>query len=151
MKSLCFFIGCCIFSIATAQTEVPKYDAALAQKLGADDYGMKTYVLVILQTGSKDETDAEKRKRLFEGHQNNIRKLAEAGKLVVAGPFMQNQLNYRGLFILNTSSLDEAKLMLQDDPTISEGIFEVTLLPWYGSAALGEYLPFHSQIEKIKP
>ncbi len=34
-----------------AQTANPNYDEALAKKLGADDYGMKQYVLVILKTG----------------------------------------------------------------------------------------------------
>ena len=34
-----------------AQTTNPNYDEALAKKLGADDYGMKKYVLVILKTG----------------------------------------------------------------------------------------------------
>lgn len=29
----------------------PVYDAALAEKLGADAYGMKSYVLVMLKTG----------------------------------------------------------------------------------------------------
>lgn len=31
----------------SAQTANPNYDEALAKKLGADDYGMKQYVLVI--------------------------------------------------------------------------------------------------------
>lgn len=32
----------------------PKYDADLAKKLGADPYGMKNYVFVILKTGPAD-------------------------------------------------------------------------------------------------
>lgn len=38
-----------------AQQKNPIYDSVLAAKLGADDYGMKKYVLVILQTGKKEE------------------------------------------------------------------------------------------------
>ena len=35
-------------------SEAPTYDAALAAKLGGDEYGMKKYVLAILKTGPKD-------------------------------------------------------------------------------------------------
>lgn len=35
----------------------PNYDAALARKLGADDYGMKRYILVILRTGPSVTTE----------------------------------------------------------------------------------------------
>ena len=36
---------------APAQTAKPAFDAELAKKTGADDYGMRSYVLVILRTG----------------------------------------------------------------------------------------------------
>ncbi|HBK41165.1 MAG TPA: hypothetical protein DDZ57_06280, partial [Porphyromonadaceae bacterium] len=35
----------------------PAYDADLAEKLGADAYGMKNFVLVILKTGSNVTDD----------------------------------------------------------------------------------------------
>jgi hypothetical protein len=34
-----------------AQSKNPQYDAQLAQKLGADEYGMKIYVMAFLKTG----------------------------------------------------------------------------------------------------
>jgi len=40
------------FAAAHAQSDNPKFDQALATKLGADDYGMKMYVLVMLKTGT---------------------------------------------------------------------------------------------------
>ncbi len=57
-----------------AKTEVaPTYDAALAQKLGGDDYGMKKYVLVLLKTGPKDgEFKDQARADIFAGHMKNI-------------------------------------------------------------------------------
>lgn len=129
-----------------SQNAPANYNTDLARKLQADDYGMKSYILVILQTGTQTVTDEAKRNELFKGHQENIRKLTEEGKLVVAGPFMQNDLAYRGLFILNTSSIEEAKLMLEKDPTVNAGIFNAVYLPWYGSAALSAHLPVHTQI-----
>ncbi|MGB3198004.1 MAG: hypothetical protein WBB17_09795, partial [Saprospiraceae bacterium] len=35
----------------------PNFDKALAEKLGGDDYGMKSYYLVILKTGTNTSTD----------------------------------------------------------------------------------------------
>lgn len=136
---------------AFAQTENSQYDSLLAKSLGADDYGMKSYVLVILKTGRKVIDDKAIRDSLFRGHMHNIGRLAEMGKLIVAGPFGKNDNDYRGIFILNVKSIEEAKELTSTDPTIKEGIFEVDILPWYGSAALPTYLETHKMIEKNRP
>jgi Uncharacterized protein conserved in bacteria len=78
----------------------PAYDAELAKKLGADDYGMHQYVFVILKTGSAKIEDAEKRKEIQAGHMKNISRLADEGKLVLAGPFIEGG-DLRGLYIFN--------------------------------------------------
>jgi uncharacterized protein YciI len=116
------------------------YDSVLARKLGADDYGMKNYVLVILKTGSNKLEAGARRDSLFRGHMENINRLAEEGKLVLAGPLGQNDRSYRGIFILNVRKVEDARILLDTDPTVREKIFEAELYEWYGSAALGEYL-----------
>ena len=132
----------------TAQVEQKEYDPALAKSLGADEYGMKWYVMAILKTGSNDLQDSVKRANLFAGHFKNIGRLAEMGKLVVAGPFWKNDKSYRGIFILNVSTLEEAGELLQSDPTIREKVLEAELFKWYGSAALPEYLKLQKKIQK---
>jgi len=152
MKSA-LIILCFIFNIicVSGQSHNPIYNAALADSLGADDYGMKSYTLVILKTGSQSEPDTEKRNALFRGHMNNIGRLAEAGKLVVAGPLGKNELSYRGIFVLNTADLEEAKSLLLTDPAIAAGLLDFELMTWYGSAALPTYLETHRMIEKQRP
>ncbi|OIQ21159.1 MAG: hypothetical protein BM557_04495 [Flavobacterium sp. MedPE-SWcel] len=141
-----------LFSLQTiAQTENPKYDKNLAEKLGGDDYGMKTYVFVILKTGSVKIDDKAKVNELFTGHMANIDKLAKEDKLVIAGPFYKNENNYRGLFIFNVKTLEEAEKLLSTDPAVSAQLLEAEMYKWYGSAALGEYLEVHEKIEKLKP
>ena len=49
------------------------------------------------------------KKKFFEGHMENINRLAKEGKLVVAGPFMKNDRNYRGIFIFNCKTVEEAQ------------------------------------------
>lgn len=137
-----------VVSNAQAQSDKPKYDEALAKSLGADDYGMKSYIFVILKTGSIQITDKEKVNSLFKGHLENIDRLAKEGKLVVAGPFGKNDKSYRGLFILNVKTAAEADKLLETDPAIKEKLLEPELFTWYGSAALSEYLKAHDKIQK---
>jgi uncharacterized protein YciI len=149
MKTLFFsFLFLTGLLTLSAQTANKEYDAELAKKLGADDRGMKYYIFVVLKTGTANITDKPLRDSLFRGHMSNINRLAEIGKLVVAGPFGNNDDGMRGLFILDVKSIDEARELMKSDPTISEKIFEAQYYPWYGSAALPEYLKVHRKIEK---
>ena len=124
------------------------YDEALAKKLGADNYGMKMYVLVMLKSGTNTTETKAKTDSLFAGHMANMGKMVEAQKLVIAGPMGKNDKNYRGIFVLNTKSIEEAKQLLESDPAIKAKLLEPELYNWYGSAALAEYLPFHDKIQK---
>ncbi len=128
--------------------EKPTYDEALAKKLGADDYGMKMYVLVILKTGTNISAGKAETDSLFKGHMTNIERLAKENKLIVAGPLGKNENQYRGIFILNTKSIDEAKSLLQTDPAVKAKLLDAEIFNWYGSAALPEYLPYHNKIQK---
>jgi uncharacterized protein YciI len=151
MKTLFIFSSLLIISLSGfAQDINTRYDSLLAKKLGADERGMKMYVLVILKTGSNIEKDKVKRDSLFKGHFANIAHMAGAGKLALAGPLEENNKTYRGIFILNVSSFEEARQLLDADPTVKEKIFEPELYQWYGSAALPEYLPLHRKIQKTK-
>ena len=49
------------------------------------------------------------------------------------------------------ATVEEAKLLLQTDPAIKAKIFDVEMIPWYGSAALAEYLVASDKIWKINP
>ncbi|HUH30994.1 MAG TPA: hypothetical protein VLZ55_06480, partial [Rhodanobacter sp.] len=72
---------------AAAPADKAAYDGALAKRLGADEHGMRSYVLMILRTGPKPMPKGKARDAMFAGHFANIERLAKAGKLVLAGPF----------------------------------------------------------------
>jgi len=129
----------------------PNFDFNLATKLGGDDYGMKSYMLVILKTGSARIDDNSLIQEYFRGHLDNINRLVQEGKLVVAGPLGKNELAYRGIFILTISNLEEAEQLLQTDPAIREGLLDYEIIEWYGSAALPMYLEYSDKIWKSKP
>lgn len=115
----------------------PNYNAELAKKLGADERGMKLYVMVTLITGPNDEkvTDPAKRGELFKGHFANMERLANEGKLVLAGPYVEARPK-RGLWILDVTTLEEAEALIKTDPTVKAGVFGYELAKYYGSAAL---------------
>ena len=132
-----------------SQEEI-QYDSTLAKKLGADEYGMKSYSMVILKTGTQKASNDIERDSLFSGHLKNITQLSEEGKLIVAGPLGENELGYRGIFILTITDTNEAKSVLSTDPAIKAGLLDYDIFPWYGSAALPKYLETHERIQKTK-
>jgi len=137
-------------SDSISQNINPNYDEALAKKLGADDYGMKMYTLVILRTGTNTSKDSTERVVAFAGHMSNMGVMVEAGQLIVAGPLGQNEHSYRGIFVLDMADLEEAKDLLQTDPAIKAGYLAYDLFPWYGSAALPEYLPASEKVNRVQ-
>ena len=123
------------------------YDADLAQELGADDYGMRPYVFVVLKTGPADITDEARRNEIFAGHFANIRRLAQENKLVVAGPFIEGG-DKRGLYIFNVADIADAEALVLTDPAVEAGVFTAEFTKFYGSAALLTVGETHLKIQK---
>ncbi|WP_419699420.1 YciI family protein [Mucilaginibacter sp. NFX135] len=148
MKKLILIFAMTTFGInCFAQNTVkPVYDAALAKKLGADQYGMKKYVLAFLKEGPTQLKDSAARMQLQMAHLKNITRLAAEGKLVVAGPFLDDQ-PIRGIFIFNVETLEEAKKLTETDPAIKAGSLVMELHPFYCSAALVEVVNIHSKLQ----
>ncbi len=145
---LSVFIFLLISSDALSQKVNPDYDSLLARKFEADDMGMKKYILVMLKTGTNNTTDKKLQDSLFAGHMANINRLVKINKLVVAGPLMKNEKTYRGIFILNVQTPEEARILLDTDPAIKENLLAAELYQWYGSAALPAYLNISDKIWK---
>lgn len=128
------------------------YDADLARSLGADERGMRMYVLCILKTGPKDgEIKGKDRDDIFAGHFANIGRLADEGKLAVAGPFGKNDKTYRGLYVFAVPTIEEAEKLVVLDPAVKAGVFVPELTLWYATAALMETPKVHKKLEKPKP
>jgi uncharacterized protein YciI len=117
----------------------PAYDAELAQKVGADENGMRKYVLVILKSSAKPVPAGPERDAMFRGHFTNMNKLADAGKLVVAGPFGDKNAGegtWRGMFVFAVPTIEEAKALTATDPVLQQGEMVAEYHQLYGSASL---------------
>ena len=124
------------------------FDAALAKKTGADEHGMRSYVLVILKTGPKRMPDGAGRDAMFAGHFANMERLAKEGKLALAGPFAKDPDGWRGLFVFAVQDIAEAKALTESDPVIVNGEMVADYHAWYGSAATMLIPELH---EKLQP
>ncbi|HZV67977.1 MAG TPA: YciI family protein [Saprospiraceae bacterium] len=155
-----FLITCIIFlacrpelKIEPTTTESPStsivFDSMLATKLGADEYGMRQYVLAFLKAGPNRDQDSTETAQLMRKHLDNIKRMAEEGKLAVAGPFL-DEGDIRGIYIFNVKTIEEAKALTETDPAIQEGRLIMELHPWYGSAGLMTVNEVHKKIAKNK-
>lgn len=155
ISKVLFIVSLTVFTLSLGQEkkkEKLKFNQELADSLGADQYGMKPYTIVMLTSGTMKIEDKTQMNNLMKGHMANIGKLAEEGKIIVAGPFLEkNKENYRGMFIFNTKSKEEAEQWVKTDPAVQAGVFSYVIFPWYGSAALPLYLKHHDEISKINP
>lgn len=111
------------------------YDAELARTVGADERGMRGYVLVILKTGPNRVPAGPERDEMFKGHFANITRLADAGQLVLAGP-LDGVDGWRGLFVMAVGDIEEARQLVATDPVIERGEMVAEYHKYYGTAAL---------------
>ena len=123
------------------------YDSAFAAKLGADGYGMKQYVMAYLKRGPNRDQDSLTAAKLQKAHLDNIIRMANEGKLVLAGPFMDDH-EVRGIYIFDVKTVEEARALTATDPAIQAGRLVMELHPWYGSAVMPLITPLHKRLEK---
>ena len=69
-----------------------------------------------------------------------MERLHNEGVLKVAGPFGKNDFTWRGLFILDCKTIEEAEDFVKTDPTVKSGVFIYDIVPWYGEPS-GSFVP----------
>ena len=136
---------------ATAVDEqAVSYDSVLAAELGADDYGMRPYVVAFLKAGPNRGQDSAEAMALQRAHLQNINRMAEEGDLVLAGPFLDDG-PLRGIYVFAVPTVEEAQALTETDPAVQAGRLVMELHPWYGPAALGALDDVHSRVSKQSP
>lgn len=125
----------------------PVFDSIKAYEYGADEYGMHKYVMAFLKSGPNRDRDSVESYELLMAHLENIGKMADEGKLVLAGPFLGDG-DLRGIYIFNVETIEEAKALTETDPAIQAGSLIMELIPWYGTAALVGVNEEHKRLSK---
>jgi len=145
MALLCLLAA--ILAPAQAEDAAPAYDPALAAEVGADDNGMRRYVLVILKSSQTPVPAGPARDEMFKGHFANMNRLAADGKLALAGP-LDGVDGWRGLFIMAVSDIEEARALVATDPVVAQGEMVPEFHKYYGSAALMLVNDGHAKVSK---
>ena len=150
VKTICVMLAMALATASPSLVSQTKSDAALdtalIRALNADELGMKKYVMAFLKAGPNRNQDSAAAARLQSAHLAHIRRMAEAGKLVIAGPFLDEN-DIRGIYIFNVESIEEAKALTSADPAVKAGRLVMELHPWYGSAALQKVTEIHARIQ----
>ena len=123
------------------------YDEELAARLGADELGMRQYVLVILKTGPNKVPAGAERDEMFRGHFANMKRLSDEGKLALAGP-LDGVDGWRGLFVFAVEDIAEARQLTETDPVIIKGEMVAEYHKYYGSAALMLVREMHGRVAR---
>ena len=84
------------------------------------------HVAVVYSKGPNWSEEGPKGEHISR-HIAHQRKHFEAGKLLMGGPWMDEQ---GGMAILEVDSTDEAHQIVQNDPAVSGGFYVVALHPW---------------------
>ena len=140
----------CAMALCTpfhAAAQPAAYDAELSRAVGADERGMRSYVLVVLKTGPNKVPAGKERDEMFKGHFANMERLSAQGTLVLAGPF-DGVDGWRGLFILAVADIEEARKHVATDPVIVQGEMVAEYHKYYGSAALMLVRDAHARLVK---
>lgn len=104
----------------------------------------KSYTFVFLNNKpDKEVLSKEKSDSIMQGHMNNIGRLAKEGKLLAAGPFEGGG----GIFILNTTSVDEANQWLATDPGVKAKRWNLEVLPY--TVKTGGVCPVGEKFEMV--
>ena len=116
---LIFFLLTCVNAFAQEEEKETK------------EFKLKQYYFVMLVRGpNANSIDSLSLVKIQEGHMANINKMAESGKLQIAGPFGDDG-NWRGIFIFDVATEEEVKELLKDDPAIQSGRLAYEIHPWW--------------------
>ena len=132
-------------AIPFASTPTNAFDAQLARKVGADERGMRSYIFVMLKTGPNRVPAGPERDEMFKGHFSNMKRMTEAGHLVLAGP-ADGVNGLRGLYVFAVPTIEAAQQLVANDPVIIKGEMVAEYHRWYGSASLMLTQDFHSKV-----
>lgn len=73
--------------------------------------------------------------RIQKEHLANIRKMADSGKLILAGPFTDDG-KLRGMFVFRVGSFEEATALAEGDPAVKAGRLVVEIHPWLSAKGI---------------
>jgi uncharacterized protein YciI len=116
--------------IACRTTAEPRRATAEPRRATAEPPAMRSYVLAFLVTRpEKSSKTREDPTKIQEAHMANVRRLADEGKLLLAGPFGNPTPDprLRGAFVFDTDDVETARAWANSDPAVQAGVLAMEL------------------------
>ncbi len=119
--------------VAAAVLGLAAIAAAAAPPPEPGKWEMTTYQVAFLRRGPAwTPASTPELEKLQADHLAHIGRMAETGKLLVAGPFSDGG-DLRGMFIFRVETLAEAKALAEQDPAVKAGRLVLEWHPWYAA------------------
>ena len=130
------FVGCLVLVALAGQlraAEETKPAASASAQASATPFQFDSFILVLLvRPANAPDLPKAELDQLQEGHMANMRRLAAEGKLFKAGPVEDfSGRNVRGIFLMKTESVDEARAWVATDPSVKAGRFAPEFMKWF--------------------
>jgi uncharacterized protein YciI len=116
-----------------AYADAPAAAAPAAAPPKGAPFEMESFQLVLLERAAtwKKLPDAEA-EALQAAHLGHLKKMGEAGKAVVCGPFdKQEDPRFRGACIYAVATPEEARALAAEDPAVRAGQLRVEVMTWW--------------------
>jgi uncharacterized protein YciI len=152
MRTLSVLAALLLSSPASAADAPKPADAPAAKPAAAaEPPGMEKYYLVLLlrPTPPPPKLPDAEAETLQAKHIGHLQKMARAGKMVIAGPFAeQEDVNKRGLSLYKVATAEEARRLAGEDPVVQAGRLKVEVMAWYVEKGYMSFTPLAPEGEK---
>lgn len=119
------------FFIILFVVSVQGQDREVTYTEGDQEIIMKKYFMLIFIRGDQSEELTEGRsKSLQDAHLKHIDSMAEAGVVLMAGPF-ETEDEKREILIFDVETEDEIHVWMKGDPLVALGRLTYEILPWW--------------------
>ena len=125
--------------------------SAVAEDDAPQPVAKHDFVFVFLVTGSNPPALDEKGMgEVMNGHFANMRRLAEEGTLVLAGPLPEprSEPGHRGIFVFDVPTVEDALALASTDPAVQAGVLEMRAYPWRSATQLQRLFDKHQEAER---
>ncbi len=110
---------------------LPALPARADPQNGAMEFESYQLILLRRRPDAPKLSDADS-EALQKKHLQHLTKMAEAGKMVAAGPFeKQDDESLRGLCLYHVATLEEARKLAEQDPAVVAGRLRVEAMTWW--------------------
>ena len=107
----------------------PWWSEDVMKKTTTLDKPMTAYLAFLVRGEKWTPERTPQTEAIQKAHMDNINRLADMKKLVVAGPFGDNG-TLRGIFVFRVNSIEEARELAATDPAVQAGRLALQIHPW---------------------